>query len=369
MPVRKPRLTDSGSASEGSGRRILRPGGGPLHFRHLETSYEEKLAFLRDPDNYPEPPEPFQSIETHMAWVYLTRDHAFKFKKPLFRPGQDYASIDSRYRDHRIELLLNRRLAEDTYLDLVPLQVDENGRMQIGGPGCSCDWLLRMRRLPAERMLDELLSRRKATEAHAVTIGTRLGHFYAAGHPVSISFQEHRERFSRGIELNLSILTREGVLRELATHVSELQRRFLNSYGTLLDDCLREGRFMECHGDLRPEHICLQDQVRIIDCLQFQRDHRLMDFYDDLAFLALECERLGAADFGKIIVTEVQRVTSHTVPGELLRFYQSYRAVVRARLALLHLLYGTSNDREKWLRKTRSYLDHATIHIDSALGR
>ena len=100
---------------------------------------------------------------------------------------------------------------------------------------------------------------------------------------------------------------------------------------------MRRRRIVDGHGDLRPEHIWLDHQVRIIDCLEFNPRLRAVDPFDEIAFLDLECERLGAAWAGRYIRARVERGLREDLPLELYHFYRSYRATLRARLAIAHL--------------------------------
>ncbi|MCW8196756.1 hypothetical protein F6455_18340 [Proteobacteria bacterium 005FR1] len=335
--------------------------------RHLEISYREKLGHLQNPASYPESPEQLEIVETHMAWVFLAGRFAYKLKKPVFRPDQDYSTIDARHRDSQLELLLNRRLADDVYLGVEALRINRRGELELNGEGRACEWLLKMRRLPLSRMLDQLLLTRQADGQTGEVIGGRLGQFYRRCTSVAISLEEYRERFRRGIEANRVVLEQQPELRPALQIAIRQQDDFLSRRGQLLDDSIRQGRVRECHGDLRPEHVCVEGEVRIIDCLQFCRDYRLMDHFDDCAYLAMECERLGQPEVGAAIVGQVSKVTGATAPSPLLHFYQAYRATIRARLALLHLLAGSSTDRDKWLGQTRDYLAVAVRHGEQAL--
>lgn len=340
----------------------------PTDYYHLETTYREKLDFLGRPENYPGGGPALAIVETHMAWVFLAGDFAYKLKKPIFHLDQDYSTIDARHRDHCLELVLNQRLAAGTYLAVEPLLVDRDKRLNLDGEGYPCDWLLKMRRLPADRMLDFLLRTGQAQRQDARAIGRRLGRFYNVAEPVAISFEEYRERFRRTILANEDILVREAMLANRVESLCRAQLRFIDERGLLLDNSLRANRVVECHGDLRPEHVCMEAEVNIIDCLQFCRDYRLMDLHDDAAFLALECERHGNREFGEVLLAEVATASGRPAPRPLLHFYRSFRAAIRARLALLHLVYGSSNNREKYLAQTSEYLDLSDSHLTAAFA-
>ena len=118
---------------------------------------------------------------------------------------------------------------------------------------------------------------------------------------------------------------------------------------------MREAAFVDGHGDLRPEHIWLGDPVRIIDCLEFNAQLRACDPFDEIAFLSLECERLGAAWAGEHIRRRM-RALRDGPPEELFFFYRCHRATLRARLAIAHLLEPDPRTPEKWPRLARPYL-------------
>ena len=125
--------------------------------RHALVTTEAKVAFLMQPSAYPEPTPHVERVETHMSWVFLTDRHAYKLKKPVVYDYLDYGTLAARRRNCREELRLNRRLAPNVYLDILPLAQDEFGRLRLGGPGEVVDWLVVMRRLDHAFMLNRLI--------------------------------------------------------------------------------------------------------------------------------------------------------------------------------------------------------------------
>ena len=113
---------------------------------------------------------------------------------------------------------------------------------------------------------------------------------------------------------------------------------------------------MDAHGDLRPEHIWLGDPVRIIDCLEFNRSLRAVDPFDEIAFLCIECERLGGAWAAEYIKRRARLTLSGGLSEELFTFYRCHRATLRARLTIAHLLEPNPRTVEKWPRLARTYL-------------
>jgi aminoglycoside phosphotransferase family enzyme len=260
------------------------------------VTLDDKVAFLKRPESYPEGPERVETVETHMSWVFLTDRFAYKLKKPVRYPFLDFSTLGARRRDCQEEVRLNRRLAGDVYVGIVALTADSDGNLQLGGDGETFDWLVEMRRLPARRMLDQVIGSRAVRKTDIRRVAKKLAEFYKGSRPVEIEPCEYRQRFQVDVAANLrELVTPEYRLSgATAKRVAAAQLELLGCEPELFAERVRDGRIIEAHGDLRAEHICLGPEPLIIDCLEFNRDFRILDPVDELAFLALDCERLGA---------------------------------------------------------------------------
>jgi aminoglycoside phosphotransferase family enzyme len=324
-----------------------------------------KVAFLRNPLSYPEATGRVDIVETHMSWVFLTDRNAWKLKKPVRHSYLDFSTVAARrfYCDE--EVRLNGRLTQHVYLGTVPLTADARGRLRLGAGGTVVDWLVKMRRLPADRMLDRLIRTDSAQPADIRTVVGMLCRFYRECERVPMAPPDYRERFAGGIADNL----RELRTREFALPIAMIepacarQRSFLEQAATIFDGRAASGHIVEAHGDLRPEHICLEPQPQIIDCLEFSRDFRILDPADELAFLALECERLGAPWIRQVIFATYAELAGDSPPDALVHFYQSYRACMRAKIAIWHLKDPALADPSKWTAQAHDYLRLAAEHV------
>lgn len=101
----------------------------------------------------------------------------------------------------------------------------------------------------------------------------------------------------------------------------------------------------------------------IIDCLEFSRELRTTDTADEIGFLALECERAGAAPLGRELLRAYGEYCDDAPPPALVHFYQSCRACARARLAILHLREARYRDSDRWACRARQYLALAAVHL------
>jgi aminoglycoside phosphotransferase family enzyme len=125
------------------------------------------------------------------------------------------------------------------------------------------------------------------------------------------------------------------------------------------------GHIRDGHGDLRPEHIALTDPPVVIDALEFNAALRAQDPYDELAFLDLECARLGAPGLGPALIQGVSAALGERPPHHLLPLYRAHRALLRARLALAHLLEDPVRHPDRWPPRAAGYLQQAEQALDT----
>lgn len=322
------------------------------------TSLAEKARFLSTPQSYPHCPVETHVIETHMSLVFLAGDRVFKLKKPVRFPFLDFSTVDAREAMCREEVRLNRRLAGEVYLGVRRLTRPAAGRLALDGEGAVVDWLVEMRRLPDELMLDRLIAERRVPDNAIAMLARKLADFFRDARPSTISPGSYLDRFAREQKKNREALTcrdfaldhgrAEAILARLDARIAADR--------SLLEERVSAQRVIDGHGDLRPEHICFTDSVVIFDCLEFNHELRQVDPYDELAFLSVECARLGAPWFGERLIEAVAERLSEPAPTRLIAFYFAYRAALRARLAIAHLLDPNPRLPQKWEPLASSYL-------------
>ncbi len=330
-----------------------------------DVALDAKVAFLRQPTSFPELAYRVEAIETHMSWVFLTNDYAYKLKKPVRQEFLDFRTLEARRYYCDEEVRLNRRLAENVYLGIVALSIDALGHLQLRQDGIIIDWLIKMRRLPMQHMLDFAIANGTASAQDIRRIATRLAAFYRSCIPIKIEPAAYRAAFLRAIDSNMQQLSRPEYQLPIdrIVQLCETQRAVLDSNRDGLDDRIRTGKIVEGHGDLRPEHICVAPEVTIIDCLEFARDLRIVDPADELGFLAMECERLGAAELTTLLLSTYSDISGDHPGMALVHFYQSYRATLRARITIKHLDEEKFRYSPEWRRRANEYLQLAEEHI------
>jgi len=322
----------------------------------------DKVAYLRGLG----PPEgPMTVRETHMSWVFIGTERVLKLKKPVRYPYLDFSTLEARETCCREEVRLNRRLAPDVYLGVRALRRDAGGRLTLDGTGEGggevVDWLVEMRRLPEDSMLNAAIPAGRVPVGKVDAIGALLAGFYAAADRPTVDPAEHLGRMWEQLAQDRVILTARNFMLDHGRdiHLTNRIETLLDQHAETLRARIKAGVIVEGHGDLRPQHICLTDPPVIIDCLEFNRSLRLVDPYDELAYLDLECRRLGADWIGPRLVRIVADRIGHQPSPDLTAFYFASRALRRARLALVHLLEPDPREPEVWQPLARTYLDLA----------
>lgn len=328
-------------------------------------STRDKLRFLCAPSAYPHKPVMVELVETHMSYVFLAGERAYKLKKPVRYPFLDFSTIEARERDCREELRLNRRLSKDVYLGVTPLTAIE-GRLSLGQTGEIVDWLVEMRRLPGALMLDALLRARDVRDSEVAAVCETLAQFYRRAERSKIRPEQYVARLVAEQGVNRAMLTHPGI--DGAPQILERLDARLAAQRPQLEARVAAGRIVDGHGDLRPEHICLTEPVVIFDCLEFNAELRQVDPFDEIAFLGVECAQLGARPLLRRFIEELaSRLEEAIPPWDVIWLYAAWRAALRARLSIAHLLDPSPRHPDKWAPLANRYLDLAARALDGEL--
>ncbi|MGD9645264.1 MAG: AAA family ATPase [Pirellulales bacterium] len=348
------------------------------------TRKRRSLAqFLATPAAYEPRPQQVEIHETHISWVFVTDRFAFKLKKPVRFEFLDFSTPALRREACEAEVRLNRRLTDDLYLGVLPVFEHAPGDFQIGAAeqsgdgdnkiaerGTAVDWIVWMRRLPLDRSLDRLIEERRVADEDIARLAQRLAQFYRSAPPLDIDPADYRRAIEQHVRANLADLLAPA--HDLPTTVVRrshgAQLRWLATHAALLAQRVSAGRIIEGHGDLRPEHICLAEPIQIFDCLEFNAEFRRLDVVDELAFLAMECDMLGAASIEERIIATYSAATGDVPPTDLVAFYKSYRAAVRAKVAALRAAQLPDDEAASARQVARRYLERCDREA-AALGR
>jgi aminoglycoside phosphotransferase family enzyme len=321
-------------------------------------------ALLSDPSSYPDLPTSVQIVETHISWVFLTDKYAYKLKKPVTFELIDFSTPELRHWACQEEMRLNRRMTTDVYISVLPIVETPGGAFELKGKGRPIDWVVQMRRLPAERAMDVLLRNNKFGRDEMTLIADYLAQFYARIPPKLVTPEHFHGRLERHVRTNgaalLSSLPSE---RDRIRRIQRSQLRYLRIQAEEFYKRASAGRVVDGHGDLRPEHIYVETTPAIIDCIEFSDELREVDIADELSFLAMECERLGDAGPGETVIESYKRACRDEVSPRILAFYRTYRACVRAKVALYRCQQLNNRGDQMLSELVHEYLDLADLHV------
>jgi aminoglycoside phosphotransferase family enzyme/predicted kinase len=299
--------------------------------------------------------------ETHSAWVVLLGDRAYKIKKPVAFDFLDFSTREARERALQHELELNRRFSPDVYL----------GVADVSGPdGEPCEHVLVMRRLPAARRLATLVQRGDQLDDEIRAVARLVAACHAAAPRSSAISAAGTPDAVRGrIEQELDELAafRGTVLDEtLVDESARCARRYLAGRTALLEARVERGLIVDGHGDLMAGDIfCLDDGPRVLDCLDFDDRLRHGDVLADVAFLAMDLERLGAPRLARLLLDDYQELSGEQHPASLADYYVAYRALIRVKVACIR----ARHDAVTFAPEARALLELAHRRLRSAQVR
>ena len=331
---------------------------------------QTRLEFLRAPGAYGQAGVAVECIETHMSWLFLVGERVFKLKKPVCFPFLDFRTLQAREFYCREEVRLNARMAPGVYLGLAALQWHGGAfalvqQAPLPAPADTIDWLVAMRRLPLEQTLLQRIADQRVARQDVAPLVELLAAFYQTARPSPVTGSDYVAGFQRAQRFNRTVLLHPPFqLRQAAAAIERLDAAL--ALGT---DLLRERascqRIVDGHGDLRPDHVFLLPPPVVIDCLEFNPALRQVDPFDELAHLGLECEMAGAPWLGPCLQGELAQALRDDPHPALAHLYTTHRALLRARLAVAHLLDRHPRTPEKWQPLAERYLARALVAAEA----
>lgn len=294
---------------------------------------------------YPDPAEVVELKQTHISYVFVAGEYVYKVKKPVRFAFIECSTLAERYRLCLEELRLNRRLSPDVYLGVLPIFQERRG-FSLGAPVRAFDpraleYAVKMRRLPEQRMLDRLVGGGAVAKEAIQALAGRLAAFHQSV-PATRSWTYGSAAATwrtiiGDLEQNRRFVGHTIAAQQLSA-IEEHCRAFVMSHWELLNERARDKRVREGHGDLRCEHVCMTDPVEVFDCLEFSEQLRYCDVASEIAFLAMDLDRLGASRLSDELVEAYAEAARDESLKSLVPFYKCYRASVRGKVESLRSL-------------------------------
>lgn len=299
------------------------------------------LQSLQNPDLFDHSVREFQVIETHISWVLLTGAFAYKIKKPVDLGFVDFSTLERRRYYCSEELRLNRRLAPDIYLGVVAISGTPE-KPRIDGTNAAIEYAVKMKQFSQQNLLPHVLFKGHLTTHHIDSLAGQIADFHA-----SIQVAGAETPFGLPDNLAKPVLANFQYLPAEASHVLGQDRidalrswteQAHADHHEILAKRKSEGWIRECHGDLHLGNMALFDErIVIFDCIEFNETFRWIDVMSELAFAVMDLIDRGRLDFAYRLLNGYLEHTGDYEGLAVLRYYLTYRAMVRAKVAGIRL--------------------------------
>jgi aminoglycoside phosphotransferase family enzyme len=326
------------------------------------------VEVLLKPETYAHHPQKVELVQTQMSFLFLTGEYVYKVKKPVNLGYLDYTTLEKRRFFCQQEIKLNRRLCPDIYLEVVPI-ISRQGQISLGGEGEIIEYAVKMKQLPADRMMDKLLPQNMVTEEMVARVAEKLAAFhdkartspeisaYGKLEAIKINTDENFTQTEQYIDVSIP--------SDKYNRIKAYTDNFLESNKSLFDKRVKDGKIKDCHGDLHAAHVCLANGICIYDCIEFNDRFRYGDVASEVAFLAMDLDRFQHADLSQAFFNAYVRFSRDKELPQLLNFYKCYRAYVRGKVSsfMLDDPYISAEEKTGVLAAARRYFDLAESYI------
>jgi uncharacterized protein len=290
------------------------------------------LLSLLKPEAYPDPTTEVGLFQTHVSFLFVTDRFVYKVKKPVDLGFLDFTTLERRQFYCQEELRLNRRLAPEIYLDVVPVR-DSSSGVTLCGNGEIIDYAVKMVRLPQELMMNRLLAEGMVTVAQIRAVADIIARFHltaATGEEIADhgKLAAIRANWQENFRI-VAPFVGQTISSPDFCFIRHWVEEFLDHNEHLFQARLDRGYIREGDGDLHSGNICLTDPPIIFDCIEFNVRFRCLDTAADIAFLLMDLEYFGAASLRRQFLEQYVLVTGDDGMRELLPFYKIYRAFIR----------------------------------------
>jgi aminoglycoside phosphotransferase family enzyme len=300
---------------------------------------KQVVEALMTPEAYDEDPNGIKLVQTHISYVFLTKNLVYKVKKAVNFGFLDFTTLEKRRFYCEKELELNRRLCKDMYLEVVA--INKSDVIKIKGEGETVEYAVKMKRMPQEKMMSKLLEENKVDFALIDRMAKVIAEFHAKAETnkrisefgsLAVIEANWKENFDQTEEyIGKTIPPEEFKL------IREKVEDFIKRNAALFEKRMAEDRVRDCHGDIHSGNIFVTDKIYIFDAIEFNERFRYSDVAADVAFLAMDLDFKRRTDLSNFFVKKYLEYSGDQELKKLLPFYNCYRAYVRGKVVSFKL--------------------------------
>jgi uncharacterized protein len=352
----------------------------------MDATLPDLIRQMLQPGFYPHPvQEPVQLLQTHISYILLTGEYAYKVKKSVSFSFLDFTTLENRQHFCQEELRLNRRLSPELYLAVLPI-VEDAGQYHIETSNITAnavvDYTVQMRQFPQDALLSHLFEQDKLTPTMMKELGTVVAQFHGQAE-IDADMQGYGSMAAiQKVATSNYGISEEFIQRETDRSFTQTQaqhnatQQFTTQFFAQNSDWFVqrqvEGKIRDCHGDLHLNNICFYlDKIHIFDCIEFNPAFRTIDVIYDVAFLVMDLEFQGRADLANLFLNTYLEQTGDYWGAALLPLYLSMRAYIRGNVNSLALKDPAISDTDKtgFLQRGKAYYRLAWDYTQRSQGR
>jgi aminoglycoside phosphotransferase family enzyme len=324
---------------------------------------------MLNPQTYPEETGKIELIQTHISFVFLTQNYVYKVKKPVNFGFLDFSTLEKRHLYCEKELNLNRRLCPEIYLEVV--SISQSKTLKIKGDGKIVEYALKMKRLPQECIMTQLLQEGKIDKKVIDEIAAKVAKFHSQAQTnaeisefgslkiVKTNWDENFSQTTKYINQTIPKVDYDFIQAKINS--------FMDKNKALFESRIANKHVRDCHGDLHSGNIFITDKICIFDAIEFNDRFRYSDVTADVAFLAMDLDYQKRSDLADYFITQYVAYSKDAELKQLLAFYKCYRAYVRGKVVSFRLDDPNikAEERAAAINEAKGYFQLATEYAKS----
>lgn len=333
---------------------------------------EQQVKKLIDQCALPDSCDGAQLIETHISWLILADHYAFKIKKPHQLSFLDFSTLQKRKYYAYQELVLNRRLTQDIYLQVLPIKQQDDHLVIGAEEGTTIDYAVQMRKLDLDHQMHLLLQRDQVSNEDVQKIATIIGDFHQTTDVIFDGFDLQVLEQSFNDLASVKEVVTQYLNESTAEEIDQAIRwsnQFVEAHRGAFYQRKEQGMIRDCHGDLHSRNIFIYNAPVIFDCIEFNEAFRQIDVLNEVGFFTMDLEAHGKGDLAKAFMdTYLQKFPCINTAEEenLLTYYKAYRANVRAKVTALKVdQLEDEAERKSAVNNIKLYLDLMMQYLHS----
>ncbi|MFW5701016.1 MAG: hypothetical protein ACOCWM_04940 [Cyclobacteriaceae bacterium] len=314
----------------------------------------EQVIKMKEECLFPDSCENIGLSETHISWIVLTDNYAFKIKKPVKLSFLDFSTLEKRKFFCHQEVKLNKRLAPDMYLGVIPISKSLYAEKSNNGDDI-IDYAVHMKRMDRDKEMHKMLEDSKVTKKHIEKLAQKIAQFHKNTQIVKNAFNTSGmiDDFADIMDAvnndsGDQLISQD--YKDIIISCIEKSKNYLNDNRSFFNERIIRGFQRDCHGDLNATNIFLYDDPVIFDCIEFNEDFRYIDILNEIAFLCVDLDFYDNSDLGSSFVNNYMQafeMKEEEMPKSLFNFYKCYRANVRAKVTLISLQESPNDEKKK----------------------